>query len=506
MFEVQLGAAILIQARSPSGVVRILADGGVTGHPAHWVHDKLDEAFRYFDGAAARRIDLIIGTHYDADHLDGLVPVIADATIDIGETWLPPVANDTIPHAAEEEPGDEHLLALQFAGPDGDEIFAHYLAQKDQLCAELADLEHSADEFDGSIAGRRRSFAAVAEGPPDPFDVRTFFEWHLADAAATLGSNDFGHASDVIAAPQEPSLIGRYRYYREDGISPDELRARWTASSSRAATDARTLAAIRRSTAKDAINAVALKAVVDALRVRNLPMRSCTIADGTPRRFAWKAAQGRFVPSIHEASDGPVLTLLGPSDGLVKKHWDRLPIGTYYASVALARLPIKSITPSNQLSYVVRVSFEDQNILITGDAGFVDFSSGRDSFYPDLLSALAPLQVVQVAHHGGNNAYFYRALMASPFADQQVLTFLLLSHATDDKFRPSSVFAKFIEQLRRPSHPVSILFTTRPQEKFVRDFGDLIEPVSGGPAGDAGDVRLSFDGGNWVVDRHWVDP
>jgi hypothetical protein len=70
--------------------VRVLADAGVkaSGYPVDHVHRKLQEVFESF-GDPHRGIDLIIGTHYDEDHLRGLVPIIADETVDIGEAWLP---------------------------------------------------------------------------------------------------------------------------------------------------------------------------------------------------------------------------------------------------------------------------------------------------------------------------------------------------------------------------------------------------------------------------------
>ena len=99
MFEVQLGAAVLVQFSTPNGPVRVLADAGVkaSGYPVDHVHGKLQDAFDSF-GDPRRRLDLIIGTHYDEDHLVGLVPIIEDSSISIGEAWMPPVANDTQPN------------------------------------------------------------------------------------------------------------------------------------------------------------------------------------------------------------------------------------------------------------------------------------------------------------------------------------------------------------------------------------------------------------------------
>lgn len=92
MLEVQLGAAILLSFNVDRRNVKVLADVGVkaTGYAADHVLQKLNQIFD--DGQ--RLIDLIIGTHYDEDHLLGLAPIIEDKTITIGEAWMPPAAVD----------------------------------------------------------------------------------------------------------------------------------------------------------------------------------------------------------------------------------------------------------------------------------------------------------------------------------------------------------------------------------------------------------------------------
>ena len=69
MFEVQLGAAILLQFKVGDDVVRILADAGIktSRYPKDHVLKKL---LPILSKGNARRIDLIIGTHYDEDHLN----------------------------------------------------------------------------------------------------------------------------------------------------------------------------------------------------------------------------------------------------------------------------------------------------------------------------------------------------------------------------------------------------------------------------------------------------
>ncbi len=84
MFAVGLGSSVLTQfALKNGGNVTVLADGGMgKGYAADTVKTKLSEALGSFAGERLR-IDLVVGTHYDEDHLKGLVPIIQDESIDI---------------------------------------------------------------------------------------------------------------------------------------------------------------------------------------------------------------------------------------------------------------------------------------------------------------------------------------------------------------------------------------------------------------------------------------
>jgi hypothetical protein len=281
------------------------------------------------------------------------------------------------------------------------------------------------------------------------------------------------------------------------------FRERWSLNASLIESDLRSLAFIREGAAKDGINISSLAEVVRALRARKIPMTCQTIRDGVPRRFVWSSTEDRIVPGARLSTSGPELILLGPSVGLVRKHWDRLPVGQYMALATFDRLPVATITPSNALSYVIRLGFAEQGILITGDAGCVDFKYGRGNrFHKKLLDALLPLHVVQVAHHAGRNAEFYNVLGEVDYGSQLDHSWLLLSHATKDGKRPSQIFASFIGQVRK-NNQISLLFTSQPENSKVRDYRSLIYRPTGKPA-PVGDVRLSFTGGGWRVDKHSV--
>ena len=610
MFEVQLGAGLLLQFRTPQGrVVRILADAGVgtaRNYPADHVHKKLNAAFADF-GDSPRRIDLMVGTHYDADHLKGLVPIIEDDTIDITEAWLPPVANDEQRPLSGGPPRSEDLLAHQLRDELGDARLSAYLANKLAVCNVLGRLDRLAENpYESDV--QYGDFPL----PNDPrFDWLHQFERHRYEAVRRLADGNEGHADDDVFVPdllspktpsvlhwftlafgillfftpwifhfsalykvslsawiagaaivclgtlrirassrwtewviaslgfwfvylstlpglaKTPALIvsvtGIFLFYlvftdwvwfRSPTMKPSVdltlenaetyFRERWALDASLIKDDARSLAFLRKGEAQKAINIHSLAAVVRALSARNIPMACHTIRDGIPRRFVWSSSEARITPGEQLATDGPEFRLLGPSDGLVRKHWDRLPIGHYMALATFDRVPVMSISPSNQLSYVIRVAFADQAILVTGDAGCVDFKAGpRGKLHKRLLDALLPLHVIQVAHHAGKNAEFYNVLGEAGYGAQRNRSWLLLSHATDDPKRPSEIFASFLGQVRNPTGQINLLFTSRPQRNKVRDFISLICPPTATPR-EVGDVRLYYDSSGWHVEKHLI--
>lgn len=517
MFEVQLGAALLLQFRTPQRkVVRILADGGVgSGYPHDHVHKKLRSAFEQF-GDKNKRLDLIIGTHYDADHLDGLVPIIEDSGIEIGEVWLPPVANDSEGYPFDEPVAEHHLLARQLLEDRERRVLGEYLRTKDRTCIRLM-VKRKPNNEEQTTRESRLTEEIMLEPTLDK--AKKIFYQHRNEALEALGMAEHNHADDTSFEPRDPQKLLKlidwnqrsFHWWdalnsvfgREDSKAIDTLMKSVVPNS----LADYNLAWIRKSAADDAINAISLSRVVDALRNRNPPVPiACQIVpNGQPRRFAWRNRSGRFEGGDRLATDGPEIMLLGPSEGLVEKHRNRLPLGSYVGFADLALMKITNITPSNQLSYVARFSAEKQNILITGDAGCVDFKPNkRTGYYRQLLSTLRPLHVIQVAHHAGNNAHFYLVLSAAGYGRQSNRSYLLVSHATKDAHRPSREFNLFLENLRTDHERVHVLFTSRPREEKVREFKSMIYPVVDKPA-EFGDVRLLFDKKRWHVKKHAID-
>ena len=510
MFEVQLGSAILVQMRVRRQVVTVLVDAGIfaSGYADEHVRDKLPEALDHFK-PGNRRIDLIIGSHYDRDHLAGLVPIIRDASYDIGEVWLPPVRDDR-PKPPGARSRARPLLADQFAA-SSDEI-GRYLGAKQADCEFFASRTQVPSETgpDGQFADVvRADLSATAPEPRDTpvaTDARAFFENHLRQAQASIEQAGGDLDSSVEVPGEAMAALLRVRGSLRPRSVRESIEGSAFSTPPDAGVAAANLAFLRASSAHDAISAIVLNDVVSALRDRGTPMAGRTIAPGRLQRFEWSTRSRRFSTDGQPQDANPSIALLGPSDGLVKKHAERLPPGHYAAAARLATIPIKGITASNELSYVVRVDFRGQRLLLCGDTGMVDFRRGRTQWHRKLVDELRDLDLVQVAHHAGRNAYFYRALLEGAEAGRSRRDeYYLLSHATHDRTRPSAEFATFVGERARSGRRARLLFTSTPDPGKVQTYRSLVEPVVGASAASS-DVRLSWSRGSdaWSVDRHGV--
>jgi hypothetical protein len=533
MYEVQLGAAVLLQFNNHGDPVRILADAGIHagGYKRNHVHQKLKGSFQGFNGNAPDRIDLLLGSHYDKDHLDGLIDVASDTSIAITEAWLPPVEDDS----DSTELGDAEFatqsdlpLGVKFAGKAGDAEFDRYIQSQRERCKEalkvrmlvlgaVADATENTNSDDLDFSQKQ----AASVEPTSRELMDSCFEIHILGAEQDLQLIDKRHDAvrqadeevdnDQISQIEEyvdefhrvKSLVpGAFDALLIDDVLPKDFQQDPVLGSNLFAR----AAMVRKSAARNAINASSLKKLVDELHKRNIPIRFERISQGNPEFFLLNPS-GKFrsvSKPVYTTSNEPKLTLLGPSDVLIKKHKNLLP--SYQTTLMLAELiPIKSITPSNQLSYVAKFEFQGQSVLVSGDTGFVDFKPSRAKpYFQALLDELDNLEIVQIAHHGGNNAHFYRVLLKAPFGSMPgTAPFLLLSHRKHDRHRPSSAFDQFVTQLNSAGSVPQILFTSEPTLAKVQAFKQLVAPVVG-LQGSTGDVRLEFDGQSWSVEAHAV--
>lgn len=568
MFPVGLGSAMILQFRNQdSDDIRILADGGVgRGISKYTVRDELLGNLALCNDSKTSRIDLIIGTHYDADHLSGLVPIIEDFRFDIGEVWLPPIVNDAAPpigvgidtkdsdlfvHQLYEETNDgeklgqyrvhvakvcEILLKSALSEFDGKEVYRRVNMGISERLKQITDaliesyerrlmkeIDNSFRELEIFLAKCQHHLKESGEGEAtggtlfDTFDMGSGDQWQLGHCDESWPYPPPGwdgkvggewDANVLWSTPPHPYLrLHEAIHFRRTKVLPRQGSHRLSKKSEYTA-----ILQLMKGQARNAINASALDGVVKAIRSRNaqhsrkVSIQCHMIRGGIPKRFVWQAATRRFDSSGSVESTGPSLTVLAPSRKLALKHLSLLPTGPQGLMAMAFRYDLKWITPSNQLSYVVRAEYMDQGVLISGDTGLVDFVTKvrcPRRYHRSLIRQLAPLSVIQIAHHGGRNWYFYEVLMESRFWKRHKPAFLLLSHAVNDSSRPSQIFGKFVADLSGQGCEVSVLFTSQPRHCHVSHFQSQVHgPV--GPEFKEGRFSISFDGHAWSVDKHAI--
>lgn len=83
LLDVGQGDGMFLQL--PNRFVMLVDGGGKLGNQSYYMGEKIVKPFLYSRGV--QKIDLICITHFDADHVQGLIPVIRD--FKVGRIWMP---------------------------------------------------------------------------------------------------------------------------------------------------------------------------------------------------------------------------------------------------------------------------------------------------------------------------------------------------------------------------------------------------------------------------------
>lgn len=514
MFEVGLGSAIYLRLRGADGDIRILADGGVGhGYREDHVLTKLNEVFKR-EKVAEPRVDLMIATHYDEDHLKGLVPIVRKG-IAIGDVWLPPVASEDRDAPAGAQPARKDMLGEALTSVRG--LMGYLRKRGQEITYALRLLDRLGDEgsnFDLDHLNRRH-LEDGGEGLSDEQLEALIRPFRIAYGEAGGPAAGCEHAEDAdlidpiadgaLLNDFDPRVAWRSRHYRSR-IDPDGLD--YWAKHLRAFDDAgpaiQSLRHLVKTTARKAINGAALHRLTAALSKANIVPQYLTISRGIPEDFRWDPALQRFEPASGPGVAETQIALIGPSDWLVSKFRDRLPARTA-AYMALAyKIPVKGITPSNDLSYVLTICHAGQTILICGDTGMWDFKVGRKGFEQKLIDRLTDVSVAQVAHHAGLNRYFYHTLSEAWRERKDPMPYLLVSHAENDAHRPNAEFETFVRAAWNPN-ATNLLFTSQPLPAHVTHIGHRLHKLENTPTKMGRcDIRMSYGSAGWAVLQHGI--
>lgn len=511
MFAVGLGSSIYLRCRSETDEIRVLADGGV----GHGISETLVERklSTILCDENADRIDLIIGTHYDEDHLRGLVPVVKHGWA-IGELWLPPILDDTANLVSDILPPPSKLLGSRFK--EDPTYVVRYVSEKIKAIRTCREVE--------SRLGSERQFSRL----PETFDATSpeSRAGLLEQLRAELRLNDdddgaeFGECDEHVDDADWNDEVGLHRalrrhFYQEDpSISLRfvyepmnwPLSGRYLehlVSRGMAGPALYSIARIRRAKVKDAINALALDDLIQATAGTGIRVRFEHIAKGQPIEFHWDSPDRRFRRGGPLVTNGTRLVLLGPSDLLIKRHATKLPVQDSIGLALVVRDRLKGISPSNQLSYVMKIEHDEQSVLICGDSGFNDFMT-KQAVEPAIAAELKHISVLQVAHHGGNAYRFYRVLENVWAGKRGNPPIMLLSHGENDGFRPIPEFGKLVEVVSLKNSPPFIAFTSKPDPLNVQSFRNQIFKATPAAPAASGDVKLEFTAGQWKCVKHAI--
>lgn len=402
---------------------------------------RLDEFSALFDGGrrsklsqqhinAMRRrtknLGLLVGTHYDADHLGGLLQVVHAYRDEIRLALVPPVIDDFGLRARRivrggRLSGAEDGFDVVDNGNAGLPFLAHRLTKG--FGPALTEYDHALEPFvfllksltghldDGLPSGRWDS-EELLDLPEDEPQESPFTEEHnqkrrlgkLSEAAPNLerdldvfriaalrhalrklkSAEQLPNARDLIEVALKMAMRG----------SPSRnawMPSRWDSGIHSAPLTIQRIVRILKQEGNRTITACWLDDLVQALESYGIH---------------WDVA---LAPDQCQWVLGPIeICQLEPTTALLKRHEHRIPVETH-----LERLSRVQSTPANQLSYVFALrgkrgqgKQDRPGVLITGDSGFRDDPSGCETI-------VAACSLVHVPHHGGSWGKFHTRLITA---------------------------------------------------------------------------------------------
>ena len=357
-------------------------------------------------------LDLVVVTHPDADHIDGIIRLVEEppgSRPSIGAVLLPPIVHPTggevaAPTLSGIRPGVSVLLGDHLRGdglgralwpleglflesPLGHDVeglkdrvggavatLAAGLTDEDRLPSSQRDcvrddggyLDDRGDELEG---------AAWAELDPLPVDLLDTDRLdHVAAVLRDGGLYGLAEATASVAA------VAQHERGRE-------LLQTAAAADSVAAVEVRAVLTI----AADSVAAEAMHRLMDLLCSARIPAISAAAPDSAmPYRI------------------GAELWHLAPTQSYLKYLATKLSKVKRKAVMDLVHVPLPSCI--NRVSHVLamRSSYRRRGVLLTGDAGFQGPGRGApDSMSRNWEKVLHWTRLIDVPHHGGSNGHFF---------------------------------------------------------------------------------------------------
>jgi glyoxylase-like metal-dependent hydrolase (beta-lactamase superfamily II) len=428
------------------------------------------------------RIDLMVGTHFDADHLGGLAHLLEGDHLPggVGHTLLPPHVHplgDTVPIPVGPFTGfgaaspflADHFAAGQRIADVYRGVEARARAAVTGLDAQVADLTggkvRRVTEVNRDCLTDERSDQSLDDGAGRLRDaVRLAYENGLTSIGALL---DFAAAMESKPIPQQL------------GVRTGDP---WTGSR------LRSVAAGASFLTREVISASSLARLVVALKAKGLawsvdaaPDRATSLVGTTP------------------STKGPELWHLAPTRRYVARYPRELE-ATWDKALRLLVVDNERPTLSNRLSHVIYLRherFPSHGLLLTGDAGFdTEKRPPADSMADGWDKAIRQVSLIDLPHHGGNWGPFGSRILRALDATKGPLTLHAGVRANDSQ-PPSAqmrnLVLAFSDGNRR--RPLEILLANRSKPEVL---GSLADVLPAGPDGPA-IVELTQAGDGWDV-------
>jgi hypothetical protein len=373
-----------------------------------------------------RRIDLIVGTHCDGDHLEGLCLLVEESELEIGCVLLPPFVHPTggfiptpglrgivpgsSPFAAEHIArggieaalGGEERMVIQAELPSR-LLSALDEASESVLGAGIEESESDPVEFLGWEAGEperdEHTDVHTDERPPSsdaPDVMQSGSAWE-----SELSSRRLASTATRLDTAGLPGLAETARQLAEFQLWPSAQRTLALALHRRThdpLAQERAVATVRAAAevAADGITCTLLERLITALNQRGIPWFVQAAPDVA-------RPEGRLVEAWHLAPTGRYIEGLARHLPVIK---DALLRATYVDP----GLP----SYANRLSHVLafRGSTDPVGLMVTGDSGFQRGRGGlSDCMASGWERTLSWATLVDVPHHGGTSGHFGRRLL-----------------------------------------------------------------------------------------------
>ena len=421
----------------------------------------------------APRLDLIVGTHYDADHLAGLTQVVEKYPEgSIGRVWLPPFLNpdgelvEGSPFLADRIWRDglgsaiSPLEAIARSLPDEELAELRRMVGKPRSIARNLDDRHD----DLPAPGLDELFLGEHELVPSGEDEQDGASWEQLTRAESVARIE--EAIGVVEELKLKALVGLMRVGLEiNALAVAMPNVAASLMESPSVVGSRALAVTMATVA--AVNGVHLEKLLAALRRASVQWE----VPRAPDRAGWQSF-GAFE-----------IAHLSPTTAFVEANRRRLPVINKLLFAEMAcRVDAELPSWANRLSHALAIRPRRRcrrvdchcGVLLTGDCAFwSSVSLGADRI-------VGECGLIDIAHHGGRWGDFSKLLTDSRGSAGPWPLWLWLSTRPDGWNPPCERVARLVQALSQHA-PTRLIAANSPDSRALSGLSQ-VSPLTTSPA------------------------